>query len=147
MSYTKLDPQPTGLQPGETAVRMDSGAYVAIAAQCSVEPNSGNPVIASTARVINSPTDGTDKLDATGQPMHSAWQYISYPAELANLGNGDATAGMAVLQKCCLMAVLGEDTSPMWADPIHFTALQDASIRTNLASAAHAGPVNAGAIL
>lgn len=145
MSYTITSPQPTGLQSGETTVTLDSGDLVAVAASCSVEGNSGNPTVACTARVINA--DGSDKLDAVGQPMHSAWCYTSFPAEVANLGSGDSTAGMAVLQKCCLLAVLGEDTSPMWADPIHFTALQDASIRTNIASAAHAGPVDAGALL
>lgn len=145
MSYLKTNPQPAGLQANETAVTLDTGDLVAVQATCSVEPNSGDPVITADARVINA--DGTNKLDSQGQPMHSSWCYGSFAAEIANLGNGDAVAGMAVLQKCCLMAVLGEDTSPMWTDQIHAIALQNASIRTNLASAAHAGPVDAAALL
>lgn len=145
MSYEKTSPQPASLAPGETAVTLDDGSLVAVMAVSSVQDTSGNPVIAATARAINA--DGTDKPDALGQPVRAAWRYTSFAAEVANLGHGDATAGMAALQKACLMAVLGEDTAPMWQDPIHYTTLQEASIRTHLASAAHAGQVDVGTLL
>lgn len=137
MSYSVTNPQPP-LQPGETAVTLDSGDIVAIAAICSVESASGNTVVAATARVINA--DGTNKLDAIGQSMTTAFQHTSNTDEIS-------ANGIAVVQKCCLMAVLGESTAPLWQDPIHATALATASIRTNIASAAHAGPVDAAALL
>lgn len=139
MSYTKTTPQPSGLQPNETAVTLDTGDMVAAHGVTGVEPNTGNPAITSSARVINS--DGTDRLDATGQPITSAFAHTSTQAEIA------AAGGISAVQKCCLMAVLGEPTSPLWTDPIHAQMLANVSIRTAIASAAHAGPVNAGALL
>jgi hypothetical protein len=139
VSYTKTNPQPANLQPTETAVTLDTGDDVAVAAVCSVASNSGCPVIAATARVINA--DGTDKLDAQGKPILSAFQHTSCQEEVT------ATGGMPALQKCVLMAVLGEPTAPLWTDPSAATMLSNASIRTALASASHAGPVDAGALL
>lgn len=139
MSYTLKSPQPTGLQPNETAVSLDTGDEVAVAAVCSVAANSGCPVIAATARVINA--DGTDKLDAQGKPINSAFQHTSCQEEVAAVGS------MAAVQKCVLMAVLGESTTPLWTDPSAATMLSNASIRTAITSAAHAGPVDAGALL
>lgn len=139
MSYTVKSPQPAGLQPNETAVALDTGDEVAVAAVCSVASNSGCPVIAATARVINA--DGTDKLDAQGKPITSAFQHTSCTEEIT------ATGGIPAVQKCVLMAVLGEPTTPLWTDPSCATMLSNVSIRTAIASAAHAGPVNAGALL
>lgn len=51
------------------------------------------------------------------------------------------------MQKCVLMAVLGEPTAPLWPDPSSAPMLANASIRTYLASAAHAGQVDTGALL
>jgi len=78
---------------------------------------------------------GSDRLDAMGMPMLSSFIHTSNPTELGSLG------GSAALQKLTVMAVLGEPTTPLWGDPIHATMMQNASIRTNLASAAQAGPV------
>lgn len=50
MSYTVTSPQPPGLQADETAVTLDSGQIVAVAAVCSVSATSGCNVIAATAR-------------------------------------------------------------------------------------------------
>lgn len=139
MSYTRVSPQPSGLQPNETAVTLDTGDHVAVAAVCSVATNSGCPVIAATARVIS--TEGTNKLDAQGKPINSAFQHTSCSEEVATVGS------MAAVQKCVLMAVLGEPTTPLWTDPSAATMLSNASIRTAIASAVHAGPVDSGALL
>lgn len=139
MSYTVMNPQPSKLQSNETGVTLDTGDDVAVAAVCSVAENSGSPVIAATARVIDA--DGTDKLDAQGQPIKAAFQHTTCQQEITQVGN------MADVQKCVLMAVLGEPTSPLWTDPSCAQMLADASIRTNIASASHAGPVNVGALL
>lgn len=139
MAYTVMSPQPTGLQPNETAVTLDTGDMVAVQAVGAIEANTGNPSITAGARVINA--DGTDKLDAVGQPITSGLSHVTNPTEIAAAGS------MAAVQKCVLMALLGESTAPLWQDAIHATILQNASIRTNLASAAHAGPVNAGSLL
>ena len=79
--------------------------------------------------------DGSSRIDAAGQEITSGFSHTSNPTELAALG------GASVLQKLAVMAVLGEPTSPLWTDPIHASVLENASIRTNLASAAQAGPV------
>lgn len=139
MSYTVTSPQPAGLQPDETAVTLDSGQIIAVQATCSVAANSGNPVIAATAREIDA--TGAPVNDPNGQPIQSAFKHASNPSEITLCGN------IAALQKCVLMAVLGESTAPLWTDPTAATMLANASIRTALASAAHAGPVNAGALL
>jgi hypothetical protein len=135
MPYTKPDQTPfaTHLQDHETVVTLDSGQHVAVRCESTVEPNSGNPAVAAWARAIND--DGTDALDGTGSPIKSAFSHCSNPVELAQLG------GASALQRVAVMAVLGEPTAPLWQDPIHATMLENASIRTNLASAAHAGPV------
>lgn len=139
MSYTKADPQPAGLNAGETAVTLDDGTIVAVQATTTVQETSGCPVIAATARAINA--DGTPKTLADGSPIASTFHHTSNPDEVNDTG------GIAQVQKCCLLAVLGESTAPLWQDPIHATALANASIRTAILSAAHAGPVDAGALL
>lgn len=139
MAYTVLSPQPSGLQANETAVQLDTGDLVAVKAICGIESNTGNPSISASARAIN--TDGSSKLDATGQSITSGFSHVTNQTEIASAGT------MAAVQKCVLMAVLGESTNPLWQDNIHQTVLQNASIRTNLASAAHAGPVNASTLL
>lgn len=139
MAYTVTSPQPTGLQTGETAVTLDTGELVAVAAVSSVEPNTGNPAIVASARVINA--DGTDKLDAVGQPIKSGFSHVTNTVEIAQVGS------MAAVQKCVLLAVLGESTAPLWQDAIHQSVLENASIRTNIASSIHAGQVNAGSLL
>ena len=139
MNYTVMNPQPSGLQPHESAVTLDTGDLVAVQATCGIEANTGNPSITAGARVINS--DGSDKLDAVGQPITSGLSHVTNATEIAAAGS------MAAVQKCVLMALLGESTAPLWQDAIHATILQNASIRTSLASAAHAGPVNAGSLL
>lgn len=139
MSYTKNNPQPTGLNPGETAVTLDTGAIIAVQATSSVQDSSGSPIIAATARAIKA--DGTPETLPDGSPIASAFQHTSCAQEIT------AAGGIAAVQKCVLMAVLGEPTAPLWQDPSAAAMLANASIRTYLASAAHAGPVNAGALL
>ena len=124
----------------ELAVQLDTGEYVAVRVEGSVEPNSGNPVVSASARVVDA--TGSAVCDALGQPITSGFSHCSNPTELASLGGSEA------LQRLAGMAVLGESTAPLWADPIHSTVLENASIRTNIASAAHAGPVtNLAALL
>lgn len=139
MSYTVMNPQPSGLQPNETAVTLDSGDDVAVSAVCGVQDGSGNIAITASARVINA--DGTNKLDASGAAVTSGFSHGTNSVEIAAAGSVQA------VQKLVLMAVMGESTSPLWADPIHATVLQNASIRTAIASAAHAGPVNTASLL
>lgn len=139
MSYTKTDPQPSGLNAGETAVTLDDGTIVAVQASTTVQETSGCPVITATARAINA--DGTPKTAPDGSPIASTFHHTSNPAEITDAG------GIAAVQRCVLMAVLGEPTAPLWQDPIHATALANASIRTYLASASHAGEVDTGALL
>ncbi|MDE2427029.1 MAG: hypothetical protein KGO96_14110 [Elusimicrobia bacterium] len=140
MAYTK--PSQTGftaLQPNETVVLLDTGDYVAVCCQSTVEPNSGNPAVAAWARVVDA--TGKDQLDGAGQTIQSAFTHCSNPTEVAQVG------GVPALQKLALLAVLGESTSPLWTDPIHATTLETASIRTNITAAVHAGPADAGSLL
>lgn len=139
MAYTKTSPVPPGLNEGETAVTLDDGSIIAVQAKSTVQETSGCPVIAATARAIKA--DGTPETLPDGSPIASAFQHTSCQDEITMAG------GVDQVQKCCLLAVLGEPTAPLWQDPIHATALANASIRTAIASAAHAGPVDAGALL
>ena len=52
-----------------------------------------------------------------------------------------AVSGAAGALKLAIAAVLGEPTAPLWTDPIFSSDLQNWSIRTNLATAAHWGSV------
>lgn len=156
MSYTKMF-SPAGVtiaikhdnvkqSVDATVVQLtDTGDLVAVGAVCIVQPHSGEPTIIAAAKVINS--DGTDKQDVNGQPIATSFNHTSNSQELSDAGSGDPSAGMPVVQKACLMAVLGEDTSPLWQDPIHASMLATASIRTNILSAAHAGPLAGGSLL
>lgn len=139
MTYTVTSPQPSGLNPGETAVTLDTGAIIAVQATSTVSDTSGSPVIAANARAIKD--DGSPETLPDGSPIASAFQHTSCADEIT------AAGGIAAVQKCCLLAVLGEPTAPLWQDPSAATMLANASIRTYLASAAHAGQVNAAAIL
>jgi hypothetical protein len=141
MSYTKPVQTPfVNLQPHEFVVTLDTAQNVAVRVESSVEPTSGNPVVSAWGRVVDA--TGIDKPDGVGQPIYTAFSHCSNPTEQSSVG------GAAGLQKAALMAVLGESTAPLWTDPIHATMLQNASIRTNIASAASAGPVTLpGALL
>lgn len=133
MSYTKPNQTSfTKLLPNEFVVTLDSGQNVAVAVSVQVEDNSGNPALMATARVVAS--DGTSEPDANGNSIQSAFTHTSNPTEVTQAG------GMAAIQKQMLLAVLGEPVT-IWTDPIHATVLENASIRTNIATAAHAGPV------
>jgi hypothetical protein len=142
MPYTKPDQAPFAgnLADHETVVTLDTGEHVAVRCECSVEPNSGNPAVMAWARVVD--TAGANLLDGCGCSITSGFSHCSNPTELAELG------GAPALQRIAVLAVLGESTAPLWQDPIHASVLENASIRTNIASAAHAGPVtNLGALL
>ena len=139
MSYVVTSPQPAGLNSGETAVTLDDGSIIAVQAVSSVQDTSGCPVIAATARAIK--TDGSPVTLPDGSPIASAFRHTSCAQEITDTG------GIEAVQKCVLMVVLGEPTAPLWQDPSAATMLANASIRTYLASAAHAGPVDAGALL
>ena len=100
MSYAKTSPVPPGLNPGETAVTLDDGSIIAVQAVSSVQDTSGCPVITATARAINA--DGTPKTMADGSPIASTFNHTSCTQEITDAG------GIAAVQKCVLMAVLGE---------------------------------------
>jgi hypothetical protein len=135
MAYTKPDQTPfsANLKDHEWVVTLDTGQNVAVCCEMSVEPNSGNPVVSACARVVN--VDGTTAVDGIGKTMESTFPHTSTVQEVGEVG------GVTALQKIALMAVLGESTAPLFTDPIHSTELLNWSIRTNIASAAHAGPV------
>lgn len=124
--YTKTDPQPAGLLPGETAVTLDSGDT--IATSCAIEARDGGDVfVTATARAIE--TDGTARQLPSGREISSTIGHLAKPQETTDLG------GLSAVQRCCLMAVLGEDTSPLWTDPIHAGLLTSSSIRVALTAA------------
>lgn len=133
MPYTKPDQTPfTDLKPNEFVVTLDTGENVAVCSQITVQQNTGNPAIAVDARVIDA--TGADAVDAAGQTIRTGFSHVTEQGEIATAGSVQA------VQKLCVLAVLGESTAPLWQDAIHATMLQTASIRTNIASAAHAGP-------
>ena len=131
-SIPEQTPFAAGITAHEMIAQLDSGEYVAVHVDGSVT-FAGNPAIIASARVVDA--DGFDALDAQGVPIRSSFSHSSNHTEVAMLGGIDA------LRKLVVLAVLGESTAPLWADPIHATVLEHASIRTNIASAAHAGPV------
>ena len=143
MSYTKVtltQAQQASLLPGETiVVKLDTGDYVAVGIHASVQGNSGHAVVKATARAVN--TDGSSRLDPNGQAIASALSHTTNIDEVTSVG------GIGPLEKLVAMAVLGESTAPLWQDPIHAGMLANASIRTYLTSASHAGPVDAAALL
>lgn len=133
MAYTKPDQSRFNLLAGQFIVMLDTGEYVLITQTCSVEPNSGNPVVKTEAIVVDGQF-GLPNPDANGQAIKAGFAHTSCQGELDTLG------GMSALQRLCIMAVLGEDTTPFWKDAAHADFLLHVSIRTNLAAAAHAGP-------
>src|SRR5690242_12424358 len=107
MSYVKVTMTPAQqalLLPGEIAVKLDTGDYVAVGIHVSVEGTSGCGVVKATARVVN--TDGSARLDANGQPIASALSHTTNIDEVTSVG------GIGPLEKLVAMAVLGESTAP-----------------------------------
>lgn len=139
MSYAKIDPQPSGLQPGEIAVALDSGETVAVSVTLTPQANNAPSFLHAVARQIG--TDGSAVLDASGNAVMTEFTY-SLTASEAN----DPTAFQAV-QRDCLMAVLGEPVTGALSDPIHATAIANVSIRNRIAALAIAGPADVGALL
>jgi len=139
MSYTKTDPQPAGLNAGETAVTLDDDSIIAVSAEITPQPNGAPSAIQATARAVHA--DGSAVTDPQGTPVISTFSYTPN-VEVAN----DSTQ-FAAAQKDCLMVVLGEPVTSILTDPIHAPALANASIRNRLAALSIAGPVDAGALL
>jgi hypothetical protein len=151
MTYTVTITQPTGLQPDETSVTLDTGESVAVCAQ--VDRNHGNTVaIISNARQIDA--TGATISDANGHQVTSSASHQFQPEIVAQYT-------LPALTKEMLRLVMGElpalfvdpVTLPTSTSPPTLTALDagvlDAwSIRNAIASAAHAGPVtNVGSLL
>lgn len=139
MSYAKIDPQPSGLQPGEIAVTLDSGETIAVSVALTPQANNAPSFIDAIARQIN--TDGTAMLDSAGETITTEFRYTPPPSE------ANDPAALAAVQKDCLMAVLGEPLTGPLSDPIHSGAIANCSIRNRIAALAIAGPVDAGALL
>lgn len=142
MSYTKPDQTPfaANLAADEFVVTLDTGENIAVRCSVVVENNTGYAMLTPQARQVDA--TGLTISDANGHPIVSEWGCNASPADITLAGS------MGAMQKLAIMGVLGEPTAPLWADPIHTTMLTNASIRTNIASAAHAGPVaNLGALL
>jgi hypothetical protein len=135
MSYTKPDQTPfaANLATDEFVVTLDSGQTVAVRCALNVESNTGYAMLTPQARQVDG--SGVTVLDANGHPIASEFGCNASPADITLAGS------MGAMQKLAIMAVLGEPTAPMWEDPIHTTMLTNASIRTTIASASHAGPV------
>ncbi|MGH8160291.1 MAG: hypothetical protein ACREPQ_19435 [Rhodanobacter sp.] len=136
MAYTKpvQTPFAANLQPHEFVVQLDTGDYVAVDAEMSVEPNTGNPAVMVSARAVDATGMTRNDSGTPPMPIASAFSHTSNQTELAALG------GVNALQLQACLAVLGETTT-IWNDSVHASVMENASIRTNLASAAHAGPV------
>ena len=142
MSYTKPVQAPfaANLAPDEFVVTLDTGENIAVRCSTTVTNNTGYAALIPQARQVDA--SGMTVLDANGHPIVSEFGCNASPADIALAGS------MAALQKLAIMGVLGEPTAPLWDDPIHTTMLANASIRTTIASAAHAGPVaDLGALL
>lgn len=139
MSYTKTDPQPAALNTGETAVTLDDGAIVAVAVHNEIQDGSGLTVVVATARAIDAA--GAPVAMPDGSPVATCARHTFDPNKL------DAGVDVSIVQKSCLMAVLGEPTAPLWQDPSDALMLTGFSIRTVLASSAHAGAADADALL
>lgn len=140
--YTKIAQAPfaVNIAPNEFVVRLENNKFVAVSARLSIEPNTGNPVAKARARVVQA--NGAPLLDSDGEPIESTFSHTSNRTEVLALGGPNA------LKRLMLLAVLGEDTAPLWKDPIFATFLEHASIRTNLNTAEVAGPVtNMGGLL
>lgn len=135
MAYTKPPQAPFAANLGnnEFVVRLDTGKFVAVSARISLESNTGNAVVVARARAVN--VDGSPMLDPNGDVIESSFSHTTNKTELASVGGPNA------MRKLILLAVLGEDTAPLWKDPIHSTVMDHASIRTNLTSVESAGPV------
>lgn len=132
MPYTKPDQAAfSEAGPEELVVQLDSGELVAVRAIGEVDQNTGNAVIKARARAVQA--DGSPLLDANGHITQSEYAFSADPAGV------DAMGGMTAFQKLMLLTVLGEN--PQWPSPPASDILEHASIRTNLAAAAHAGPV------
>lgn len=136
MSYTKPNQAPfaANLVDHEFVVLLDSGDYVAASALMSVEPTTGFANVLASARAVDA--TGMTRFDTGSPPVQIAtkFSHTTIPAEIESLGS------MNAVQTQCMLAVLGEPTT-IWGDAIHTSVMENASIRTNLASAAHAGPV------
>lgn len=139
MTYTITSPQPPGLQPGETAVTLDSGETIAVSVTLTPQTNNAPSHIDAVARQINA--DGTAVLDTAGSAVMAEFRYTPSASE------ANDTTAFAATQKDCLMAVLGEPLTGPLSDPIHANAVANCSIRNRIAALAIAGPVDAGALL
>lgn len=139
MSYTKTSPQPTGLNPGETAVTLDTGETIAVSITTVPIENNAPSYQDAVAREINA--DGTAKLDASGKPIVTEFRSTPTPDQANN------PTMFSALQKDCLMAVLGEPVTGPLSDPVHANAVANCSIRNRIAALAMAGPGDAGALL
>jgi hypothetical protein len=139
MSYTIASPQPAGLNPGETAVMLDSGEIIAVSATVTPQANNAPSFVSAVARQVNA--DGSAMMDAAGQPITT--EFKATPS--TEVANDPIT--FAAAKKDCLMAVLGEPLTGPLSDPIHANAIANCSIRNRIAALAIAGPVDAGALL
>lgn len=122
-----------GIAETETVFELDSGHFVAVRVECTVEPHSGNPVFAAYARVVNG--EGYSVMDGAGSnTLVSSISHHSNPTELKSLSKDG-------LVKQVVLAVLGEETS-IWKDPLHSSVMECASVRVNIASSDIAGTVS-----
>jgi hypothetical protein len=139
MSYTKPSQVlfAANLSADEFVVQLDTLQYVAVSAIASVEGNTGNTAIVARARVVLA--DGKPFVDAVGERAETAYPRSADTANLALIG------GIEQFKKLMLLTVLGEN--PAWPHTLDQTVQDHVSIRTNIASAAHAGPVTNAATL
>lgn len=135
MTYTKPDQAPYASQllPGEFVVILDTGEAVAARAVSEVEPTTGQMVVKATARAVEA--DGSTRIDANGHPIATAYAFT------ADTDTINALGGPNGFQRKMLLTVLGEDVLAAWPNPLPPDVLEQVSIRSTLASAAFAGPV------
>jgi hypothetical protein len=133
MSYTKPNQAAFAdqLRDYEYVVQLSEGDYVAVGAVSSVEPNTGNTVMLSTARAVEA--DGSQKFDANGQAIVT---HFNFSCDMDGI---NAIGGMSEFRRKMLLTVLGEDAE--WPNPPATDVLNHTSIRTSLAAAEASGPV------
>ena len=148
MSYAATNPQPPGLQSGETCVTLDNGQLVAVLLSATPVDNNAGMVFAAQARAIDA-TGATIMHGAV--PMITAGNHLSSHDEVVRL-----TA--AVIGKGMLQAVLGETLATETIDSggvsvtqtipnIGDSAVISWNIRNMLAVSSNASGVSAASII
>lgn len=131
MAYTKRTDIP--IQPGETAVELDTGALVAV--RCDRKGVDAGVSYHPQARAVDEA--GVTLRDPLGRLIRTEFKHTLSVEKVDEHGDTAVT-------RECLFAVLGEATTVFAWSPELLTA---ASIRRAIDASAVAGPADPGAVL